>query len=112
MHGVDWSDQKVGSGFRQLIRRRQHEFGNASPVVGVDALHVVGEAVAMHGDFGVSVRAEQFLSFQANGARAEPGALRAAGDDADLERHGKAVLSSQKKLRRPPITKVPSSRSL
>jgi hypothetical protein len=41
----------------------------------------------MHGDFGMMVRAEQLRSFKADGAIAERGAFRAAGDDADVLRH-------------------------
>jgi hypothetical protein len=36
------------------------------------------------------VTAEQLPAFQANGAIAQSGAFRAAGDDADVERHSGA----------------------
>src|SRR5580704_13138666 len=48
MNRVDGSNQKIGSGPGQLISRGEHEFSNTHPVVGVDALHVIGEAVAVH----------------------------------------------------------------
>ena len=38
--GVDGSDEEVGAGFGQLLRGGEHEFRDAGPIVGVDAVLV------------------------------------------------------------------------
>jgi hypothetical protein len=96
MHGVYGSNQKVSATFGKFFRRREHEFGYADPVVGIDALHIVSKVVAVHGHFGMSVRTEQRRTLHADGAIAESGAFRAASDNADVEGH---EVSSQKRLR-------------
>ena len=100
MHGVDRSDQKIRASFGQLIRGREHQFGHAHPVVGIDALHVVGEVVAMHRNLRMMVQAEQLRAFQADGAIAQRSAFRAAGDDADVKGHSGQwpVISGQELL--------------
>src|SRR5580698_136563 len=105
MHGIDGSNQKVRSSFCQLFRRRKHKFGDTGPVVRIDALHVVGEVVAVHGDFRVAVRTKQLPAFGADRAVTERGALSAASDDADVQGHSGQwpEISGQSLLNREPL---------
>src|ERR1700756_5065312 len=88
--GVDRGNQEISAGSGELFRGREHEFGHANPIAGVDELHIVRETVAVQGDFRMVVRTEQPSAFPANGAVAESSTFGAASDDADVERHSVA----------------------
>jgi len=87
MHSVDRSNQKIRPGFCQLFRRRKHQFGHACPVVSINALHIVSEVVAVHGDFRMAVGAKQACTLETDSAVTQSGAFRAASDDADVQGH-------------------------
>jgi hypothetical protein len=103
---VDWSNQKICSRPGQLFRGRKHEFRDPRPVAGVDALHIIGEVMAVHRHFGMTVRAQQFRAFDADGAIAERCSFRAASDDADVERHGSGQLLPRSQIIQLPIVAV------
>ncbi len=86
--GVVGADEKVGADGGELVGGGEHEIGDGGPVVAVYVVHVLGERVSVHGDFGVVMRAEELRAFDADGAVAEGSALGGAGDDADVLRHG------------------------
>ena len=66
----------IGEELGELLSKRA--------VAALDVRHVLGQRMGMHGDLRMIVGAEQVSSFEADGAVAERGALRAGCDDADV----------------------------
>src|SRR5690348_10691542 len=87
MHRVVRADEEVGAGAFEFVGRREHQVGNALPVVGVDAIHVVAQRVCMHADLGMVIAAEVSVALFANGAVAERRSFRAASNDSDVLCH-------------------------
>jgi hypothetical protein len=87
VHRVVRADEEVRADAGQLLGRRQHQRRDALPVITADRLHVVRQRVAVERDLRVRVLAEQRGGLAADGAVAERGALRGAGDDADVMGH-------------------------
>jgi hypothetical protein len=85
--GVVGTNEKICAGSGQLLGGREHEFGDAGPVIGADALHIFRQRVGVQRDFGMIVRAQHLRAFERDGAVAEGGSFGAASDDADVERH-------------------------
>jgi hypothetical protein len=56
--GVVGADQDLGTRGRELAGRREHQVGHALPVIGFEAVHVVGQRRRVHRHLGVRVRAE------------------------------------------------------
>ena len=92
MDGVVGADQKIGTGFRKLLRRRKHQLPDALPVIPIDALHIRGKRVRMQGDFGVIVCAQKLRAFDANGAITQSRAFSRARDDADVLGHWRRLV--------------------
>jgi hypothetical protein len=87
MNRVVGTDEKVGSCFGQLIGRGKHQVGDAVPIIAIDEVHVLGEAVTMHADFRMPVRSQQGRRFVADGAKTQRRTFSAAGDDTDVLGH-------------------------
>ena len=90
--GVVRGEEKVRAAALELAGRGEHEFGDGRPVIALDGLHVLAEAVGVHGDFRMHVAAEQGRSFSADGAIAEGGSFGGAGDDSDVQGLGHCVI--------------------
>lgn len=50
-------------------------------------MHVLGEGMRMHRDFGVRIGAHELCAFHTDGLVTERCAFSGAGDDADVVRH-------------------------
>src|SRR4029434_6557050 len=87
MNGVVGTDQEVGPGTCQFVRRREHQLPYSRPVTSLDVLHVLGERVRVHRHFWMRVSAELLGAFDADGAIAQRRAFRRAGHDTDVRRH-------------------------
>src|SRR5215469_14359927 len=85
MNGVVRANQKIRAGLGQLLGRSHHEFRDASPVAGVDALHVVSQRKGMQRHLGMLMLAELVRTFKRDCAIAEGGALGAASDNANVK---------------------------
>ena len=87
MDGVVRADKKARAGFRELVGGGQHQLPDCGPVTALDALHVSGQRVGVHGHLGVSVRAQQLRTLKADGAVTQRRPFGRAGDDPDVLRH-------------------------
>jgi hypothetical protein len=66
------------------VGRRQHEFGYALPIVVVDVVHVLAEAVVVHRDFRMHVASHERLGFVADSAIAQRGSFSATSHNTDM----------------------------
>jgi hypothetical protein len=98
MQRVVGADEKSGAAALQLLGRGEHEPGDALPVVAVDALHVVGQRMRVHRDFGVCMSAEKRRTLNTNGAIAKCRAFGGARDDPDVPGHKKCGFDPEESL--------------
>jgi hypothetical protein len=82
------ADQELGPRGLELPGRRQHQRGHSLPVVPVDCLHVLGEAVGVQAHLGVGVGAQALAPVERHRPVAERSPLAAAGHDPYVRRHG------------------------
>src|ERR1700681_1187135 len=87
MYGVVRADQKICAALSKLVGGGKHELADCAPVAAVDALHILGERVCVHRDFGMSVRSQKLRPFNADRAITERRTFGRAGDNANVLRH-------------------------
>jgi len=63
------------------------------PLVAVDEVHILGEAMTMHADFRMHVRSHQGRPFVADGAVTRRRAFRTTGHNADVLGHEHTLTS-------------------
>jgi hypothetical protein len=79
MNAVIWTYQEIDPDFRQLVCGEKHQLGHALPIATTNARHVARKRERMHGDFGMSVRAELLRTLNADGPVAKSCAFGRAG---------------------------------
>jgi hypothetical protein len=87
MDGVVGTDKKVGTGCGQLVSRCKHEIAYALQVPLLEAIHVIGERMSVHGHFRVSVRTKKRRAFRTDGSIAERCAFSGAAYDSYVLAH-------------------------
>jgi hypothetical protein len=65
MNGVIRREQEIRAAELELASGGEHELGNGSPVIALNGLHVLAEAMGVHRDLRMHVAAKQSGSFGA-----------------------------------------------
>ena len=82
------TDQEIGAGLGELMRRRKHQLGDALAVAAVEAFDIVGQRMRVQRDFGVAMGPKKARALDADRLVAKRGAFRRTGDDSDMLWHG------------------------
>ena len=88
MDCVVGTNEKFGACSGQLVGRRQHQVGDALPVILINELHVLGKTVGVHTDLRMHVAAHQCGRLAADRAIAQRRTFGAARHNSNMLWHG------------------------